>query len=135
MTGISSMDRIVGLGDGVLDLKLIQPQSRARNGEVAFAGGHGRLVRHHLHGGDGLQVKLLLVIRKGLLRKGQRALLELLVLVCVHQVPVNVLHLRNGCDHLFLKGEVVDLEVLLRNVNVALVARKSETRQQIAGRQ
>ena len=46
--------RIVGLGERVLDQQLVQTESGARNGEVAFAGGHGRLVRHHLHGRNGI---------------------------------------------------------------------------------
>ncbi len=113
--------RIVGLGDGVLDEQFVQTQSGARNGEIAFAGGHVRLVLGDLHGWNGVQFKLLLVIGKGLLRKGEQALLDLLVLVGIHKVPVDILDLRDGCNDLRAKGEVGDLEILLRDVHVALV--------------
>ena len=62
---------IVDLGEGILHQQLVQTKSGARNSEVALAGGHGRLVRHDLHGGNGVELELLLVIWRGLAARRQ----------------------------------------------------------------
>ena len=69
MTGISSIVGIVSLGDGIFHEQLIQPEVGAGNGEVAFGGGHIRLVFHDLHSWNGVELKLLLIVVEGLLAK------------------------------------------------------------------
>ena len=74
--------------------------------------------------------ELLLVNLEGLLGKGERTLLDLLVLVCVHEVPVDVLHLRDGGDDLDLKRKVGDLAVALGDADVSLVGGAAKARQE-----
>ena len=63
--------------------------------------------------------------------KGQRALLHLFVLIGVHQIPVDVLDLRDGGNHLRAKGQIGDLEILLRDVHVALVGGDAEAGEEL----
>ena len=74
----------------VLHQQLIEPQAGARDGEVAFGGGHCGLVGHDLQGGDGLEVELLLIVGESLIGEAEGALLDLLVLVGVDEIPVDV---------------------------------------------
>ena len=73
---------------------------------------------------------MLLIVAQGLVGIGQRALLDLFIFISVDQVPINILDSRNRSDDLRLEGKVGDLEVLLRNANIALVGAEAKTRQQ-----
>src|SRR5271168_4398063 len=57
-------------------------------------------------------------------------LFNLGILVSVHQVPIDIFHLRNGGDRLCLKSEIGEPEILFGNVDEALVCRKPEALQQ-----
>ena len=49
--------------------------------------------------------------------------------VGIHKIPVNILHLGDGGDHLCFEGKVGDLRVALGDADKALVGRDSETGQ------
>ncbi len=117
---------IIDLGERVLHQQLVQPKAGARHGEVAFGLCHGRLIRHDLHRGDGLEFELLLIVGEILVGEAERALTDLFTLVGVYEVPVNILDLSHGGDDLCLEGKVGDLGVALGNADKALVGGDSE---------
>ena len=133
MTGISSIDGIVDLGERVLHQQLVQAQAGARHREVAFGGSHGRLIRHDLHRGDGLEFELLLIVGEILVGEAERALTDLLALVGIHEVPVDVLDLRHGGDDLGFESKVGDLGVALGDADIALVGGDAEAGQKGLG--
>src|SRR6202012_1323598 len=93
--------RIVGrLGERVLDVQLVQLQRRLGSGQVSFRRRHQRLVLPYLHPRDRLQLELFLVVLESFVGELQRALFHLLVFKGVHQIPVDVLDLRDGCNGL-----------------------------------
>ncbi len=120
---------IVDLGERVLHQQLVQPKAGARHREVAFGGGHGRLIRHDLHRGDGLEFELLLIVGEILVGEAERALADLLAVVGIHQVPVDILDLSHGGDDLCLESKVGDLGVALGNADIALVGGEAEAGQ------
>ena len=62
-------DRIVNLGECILQQELIEPKAGARHRKITFRCSHGRLIRHDLHRRDGLELELLLIVREILVGK------------------------------------------------------------------
>ena len=125
---------IVDLGERVLHQELVQAKAGARHREVAFGGSHGGLIRHDLHRGDGLELKLLLIVGESLVGEAERALIDLLALVGIDEVPVDVLDLGHGGDDLGLESKVGDLGVALGDADEALVGGDPEAGQKGLGR-
>ena len=61
----------------------------------------------------------------------KRLLVDARLLVRADQVPVNVLDLRDGRDHLVFESDVGDLLVVLRDVQIAQVGAEAEAREQL----
>ena len=93
-------------------------------------GSHGAFGAHHFDGRQGSDFHLLLVIGERLVRQGQRVLLHFDVLVSIHQVPVHVLDLIDGGDHLQAERDVGNLAVVFRDANEPRVRQKSQSLQQ-----
>ena len=121
MTGISSISGVVDLGERVFHQQLVQPQAGAGHGEIALGRRHSRLVGHHLHGGNGLEFKLLLIVGKSLVRESETLLADLLAFVGVDEVPINARHLCDRGDDLRFESEVGDLQIALGDADIALV--------------
>ena len=73
---------------------------------------------------------MLLIVVESFVGIVQRALLDLSVLVGVDQVPVDILHLADRGNDLSLEAEVGKLQILLSDVDEALVGGKSKALQQ-----
>ena len=117
MTGISSMMGSSTLVSAFFISSSFKSKAGARHREVAFGGSHGRLIRHDLHRRDGLKLKLLLIVGEILVGEAERALADLLALVCIHEIPVDILHLGHGGDDLGFESKVGDLGVALGNAD------------------
>ena len=82
-------------------------------------------------GSERADLDLLFVVGKCLVRKSERALFYLHVLVCVDEIPINILDLVDGCNDLQAKGHVRYFAVVPRDADKAQVRPKSKTLQQL----
>ncbi len=85
----------------------------------------------NIHLRNSLQRKLLAAGVQGFRGKCDGALLHLLVIIGIHEIPVDVANLSNGRDDLRFECNVSNLLVGLGNAQIAQVGAGSETGQQL----
>ena len=124
--------RIVeGLGQRILHQRFLQLKVGAGHGEILVASRNLGLGAHHVHGGHGLQLQLLLRVLEGLLGERQRLLVHPRLLIGADQIPVYVLDLSDGLDDLVLEGNVGDLLVVPGDTQIAQVGPEAESGKQL----
>jgi len=112
---------------------LLQLQIGLGDDQVLSASGGVRFRAHDFDRRQRPDLDLFPIIGERFLRQRQRTLLHLHVLVGIHQVPINVLNLDHGRNHLLAKSDVGNLPVILGDLNATRVHCPTQALQQMLG--
>src|SRR5262245_56334083 len=119
--GISEIPR-----QGILRQELLQLQVGLGDDQILLARRNFALCSHNFNWGERSNFYLLTIVRERTLRKRNRPLLCLNIFVRIYQVPIDVLNLAYGGDHLQTEGDVRNLAVVAGDADQAIVLRNAE---------
>ncbi len=120
-----------GAAQRILQNRFLLQQVGLRYEQVLFAGEQLRLRPGDLDFRQGADSDLRLIIFEQLLRRRKLFLPGLHILIEAHQIPIEVQHRRNRGDHLLLKLQIGDFDVVSLHPDIAAVYGGAEAVQQV----